>query len=36
VLEEGDTEIEPMRAVQPYPTGAYAEAFARGRTSAVA
>ena len=21
VLEEGETEIEPMRAVQPYPTG---------------
>jgi hypothetical protein len=29
VLEEGETEIEPMRAVQPYPTGAYAEAYTR-------
>jgi hypothetical protein len=36
VLEEGETEIEPMRTVQPYPTGAYAEAFRRGRTSGVA
>jgi hypothetical protein len=36
VLEEGDTVIAPMRAVQPYPTGKYADAFVRGRTSAVA
>ena len=34
VLEEGETQIEPMRAVQPYPTGAYAAAFGRGRASA--
>ena len=34
VLEEGETEIEPMRAVQPYPTGAYAEVFLRGRPTA--
>ena len=34
VLEEGETEIEPMRAVQPYPTGQYAEAFLRGRPTA--
>ncbi len=30
VLEEGETAIEPMRAVQPWPTGACAEAFERG------
>jgi hypothetical protein len=29
VLEEGETEIAPMRAVQPWPTGTYAEAFRR-------
>jgi hypothetical protein len=34
VLEEGETAIEPMRAVQPYPTGEYAAAFGRGRASA--
>jgi hypothetical protein len=32
VLERGKTEIEPMRAVQPYPTGKYVEAY--GRASA--
>jgi len=35
VLEEGETEIDPMRAVQPYPTGAYAEAYTR-QTKAIA
>ncbi len=30
VLERGKTEMEPMRACQPWPTGKYAEAFARG------
>ena len=34
VLEEGETQIEPMRAVQPYPTGEYAAAFGRGRAGA--
>jgi hypothetical protein len=34
MLEEGETLIEPMRAVQPYPTGKYAAAFGRGRASA--
>jgi hypothetical protein len=32
VLEEGDTRIAPMKAVQPYPTGKYAAAY--GRASA--
>jgi hypothetical protein len=36
VLEEGETEIEPMRAVQPWPTGRYAEAFERGPAKAIA
>ena len=36
VIEEGETEIDPMRAVQPYPTGAYAEAFERGPAKAIA
>jgi Transmembrane protein of unknown function (DUF3556) len=36
VLERGETAIEPMRAVQPYPTGRYAEAFARARAKATA
>lgn len=31
VVAEGETEIAPLRAVQPWPTGAHAEAFARGR-----
>jgi hypothetical protein len=34
VLEEGKTEIAPMRAFQPWPTGRYAEAFVRGRAGA--
>jgi hypothetical protein len=34
VLERGETVIEPMRAVQPWPTGEYAAAFGRGRASA--
>ena len=29
VLEEGETEIRPLKGVQPYPTGEYAEAFTR-------
>jgi hypothetical protein len=29
VLETGETEIAPMRALQPWPTGAYADAFLR-------
>ena len=36
VLAEGETEDRPMRAVQPYPTGAYAEAFMRARAKAMA
>jgi hypothetical protein len=36
VLEEGATEIDPMRAVQPWPTGAYAKAFERGPAQAIA
>jgi hypothetical protein len=31
LLEQGETEIEPMRAVQPWPTGEYAEAFSAER-----
>ena len=30
VIETGETEIAPMRDVQPWPTGEYAEAFTRG------
>ncbi len=33
LLEEGETEIEPMRALQPWPMGEYAEAFLPDRTS---
>jgi hypothetical protein len=36
VLEEGETEIAPMRALQPWPTGEHAEALRRGRTRAPA
>ena len=36
VLEEGETALAPMRTVQPWPTGKYAEAFGRGRTAASA
>ncbi len=36
VLEEGETEIAPMRDVQPWPTGEYAEALLRGRAGATA
>jgi hypothetical protein len=36
VIEEGETELAPMRAVQPWPTGQYAEAFGRGQTAASA
>jgi hypothetical protein len=36
VIEEGETELAPMRAVQPWPTGRYAEAFRRGQTAASA
>ena len=31
VLETGETEIAPMRAQQPWPSGRYAEALRRGR-----
>ena len=31
VIARGETVLPPMRAVQPWPTGKYAEAFARGR-----
>jgi hypothetical protein len=34
VQEEGATEIAPMRAVPPWPTGAYAEALLRPRAAA--
>ena len=34
VLEQGETEIAPMRALQPWPTGAHAEALLRGRSGA--
>lgn len=30
VLEEGETEIAPMRALQPWPTGAHADAYLGG------
>ncbi len=33
VLAEGETEMAPMRAHQPWPTGEYAEAFLGGRES---
>ncbi|HBZ70270.1 MAG TPA: hypothetical protein DEP35_11265 [Deltaproteobacteria bacterium] len=36
ILEEGETLIAPMRALQPWPTGEYAEALLRGRTRASA
>jgi hypothetical protein len=36
VLAEGKTAIDPMRAVQPYPTGPYKEAFARAQAKATA
>jgi hypothetical protein len=36
VLEVGETEIAPMRALQPWPTGAHAESFLRQRPSATA
>ena len=29
LIEEGETEISPMRAQPPWPTGAYARAFER-------
>jgi len=34
VLHEGATEIGPMRALQPWPTGEHAEALLRGRRAA--
>jgi len=34
VVERGETEIGPLRDVQPYPTGAWAAAFERTRTNA--
>jgi Transmembrane protein of unknown function (DUF3556) len=33
VLHHGETEIAPMRALQPWPTGPYAEALLRGRAA---
>jgi hypothetical protein len=33
VLRRGSTEIAPMRALPPWPTGRYAEALLRGRTA---
>ncbi len=36
LLEEGETEIAPMRGLQPWPTGKYAEALLRGRAGASA
>jgi hypothetical protein len=36
VLEKGETVLAPMRALQPWPTGRYAEAFLRGRPAASA
>jgi hypothetical protein len=36
VLERGKTEIAPLRAVQPYPTGKYAQAYERGPAKAIA
>jgi hypothetical protein len=36
VLEEGETEIAPMRALQPWPAGEHAEALLRGRVRATA
>jgi len=34
VLEQGETELAPMRSQPPWPTGAYAEALRRGRAGA--
>jgi hypothetical protein len=36
VVEQGETEISPMRTLQPWPTGEYAEAFLRMRAGATA
>ena len=36
VLERGETAIAPMRALQPWPAGAHAQAFLRGRAGASA
>jgi hypothetical protein len=36
VIETGETVLDAMRGVQPFPTGRYAEAFERGRTAASA
>jgi hypothetical protein len=33
LLEEGETEMAPMRALQPWPTGEYAEALLPARTA---
>ena len=35
-LERGKTVIAPLKAVQPYPTGKYAEAYQRGPAKAIA
>ncbi len=34
LVDEGVTDMRPMRALQPWPTGAHAEAFLRGRARA--
>jgi len=34
VVAQGETALAPMRTVQPWPTGKYAEAFLRGRPAA--
>jgi hypothetical protein len=36
LVEEGETQLAPMRDVQPWPTGKHAEAFGRGRAAASA
>jgi len=36
LVEQGETELAPMRGVQPWPTGRYAAAFLRGRPAASA
>ena len=35
-IARGETVLAKMRGLQPWPTGAYAEAFGRGRTAASA
>jgi hypothetical protein len=33
IVARGETELAPMRAVPPWPTGSFADAFARARTA---